>query len=92
MNLTHLNGSDQRGRKLVSLAMLAARWSCSRQTVRRVMKRHGVRPLFLGGDSRNATLRFDLDDVRRVEGEAQGPEHLDCPSSGGRRRGEHDGE
>jgi sugar (pentulose or hexulose) kinase len=31
-----------------------------------------VAPLFLGGDSRNATLRFDLADVFRVEAAAQG--------------------
>lgn len=59
-------------RKLVSLAWIAQRWSCSRQTCRRVLQRHGVVPLFLGGDSRNATLRFDLADVARVEAEAQG--------------------
>jgi hypothetical protein len=59
-------------RKLVGLAWIAQRWSCSRQTCRRVLQRSGVAPLFLGGDSRNATLRFDLADVRRVEGSAQG--------------------
>ena len=59
-------------RKLVGLAWIAQRWSCSRQTCRRVLQRHGVVPLFLGGDSRNATLRFDLADVVRVEAEAQG--------------------
>lgn len=59
-------------RTLVGLAWIAQRWSCSRQTCRRVLQRSGVAPLFLGGDSRNATLRFDLADVERVEGEAQG--------------------
>lgn len=59
-------------RKLVSLAWISQRWSCSRQTCRRVLQRAGVAPLFLGGDSRNATLRFDLADVLRIEAEAQG--------------------
>jgi hypothetical protein len=59
-------------RKLVGLAWIAQRWSCSRQTCRRVLQRHGVRPLFLGGDARNATVRFDRADVERVEAEAQG--------------------
>jgi hypothetical protein len=64
--------ADGANRQLVSLAWLAARWSCSRQTCRRVLRRHAVAPLFLGGDGRNATLRFDLADVLRVEREAQG--------------------
>ena len=59
-------------RKLVSLAWVAQRWSCSRQTCRRVLLRGGVAPLFLGGDARNATLRFDLEDVLKVEAGAQG--------------------
>jgi len=59
-------------RKLVSLACIAQRWCCSRQTCRRVLQRAGVAPLFLGGDARNATLRFDLADVLRVEADAQG--------------------
>ena len=59
-------------RKLVGLAWIAQRWSCSRQTCRRVLQRAGVAPLFLGGDARNATLRFDFADVERVEAEAQG--------------------
>src|SRR5687767_13837989 len=59
-------------RKLVGLTWIAERWSCSRQTCRRVLQRHGIAPLFLGGDSRNATLRFDVADVLRVEAEAQG--------------------
>lgn len=59
-------------RKLVSLAWVSQRWSCARQTCRRVLQRHGVVPLFLGGGARNATLRFDLADVVRVEAEAQG--------------------
>ena len=59
-------------RKLVGLTWIAQRWSCSRQTCRRVLQRCGVAPLFLGGDSRNATLRFDLADVQRIEAEAQG--------------------
>ena len=63
-------GSD---RQLVGLAWIARRWSCSRQTCRRVLQRAGVRPLFLGGDARNATLRYDLAEVLRVEREAQSP-------------------
>ena len=59
-------------RSLVSLAWIAQRWSCSRQTCRRVLQRAGVAPLFLGGDSRNGTVRFDQADVLRVEAEAQG--------------------
>ena len=59
-------------RKLVGLAWIAQRWSCSRQTCRRVLQRCGGAPLFLGGDSRNATLRYDLADVLQVEAEAQG--------------------
>lgn len=63
--------TEQVQRKLVALAWIAQRWSCSRQTCRRVLQRSGVAPLFLGGDSRNATLRFDLADVLRVEAAAQ---------------------
>lgn len=59
-------------RKLVGLAWIAQRWSCSRQTCRRVLQRSGVAPLFLGGDARNGTLRFDLVDVLRVEARAEG--------------------
>ncbi|MEQ1633057.1 MAG: hypothetical protein ABL997_11840 [Planctomycetota bacterium] len=36
-------------------------------------------PLFLGGDARNATLRFDLGDILRVEAQAQGR----SPGTGG---------
>jgi len=59
-------------RHLVGLPWIAQRWSCSRQTCRRVLQRHGVVPLFLGGEGRNATLRFDVADVLRVEASAQG--------------------
>lgn len=59
-------------RRLVGLAWVAERWSCSRQTCRRILQREGARPTFLGGDSRNGTLRFDLEDVLRVEAQAQG--------------------
>lgn len=59
-------------RSLVGLAWIAQRWGCSRQTCRRVLQRSGVVPLFLGGDARNATLRFDLVDVLRLEADAQG--------------------
>lgn len=59
-------------RRLVPLSWIARRWSCSRQTCRRVLQRHRVVPLFLGGEARNATLRFDLDDVLRIEASARG--------------------
>lgn len=58
-------------RKLVCLAWVAERWSCSRQTCRRVLQREGVAPLYLGGGGRNATLRYDIADVLRVEAAAQ---------------------
>lgn len=58
-------------RRLVGLAWISKRWGCSRQTCRRVLERLGVAPLFLGGDARNATLRFDLADVERVESASQ---------------------
>lgn len=64
--------AEMANRKLVSLAWVAQRWSCSRQTCRRVLQRKGVLPLFLGGDARNATLRFDLADVVAAEATAQG--------------------
>lgn len=63
-------------RQLVALAWIAERWSCSRQTCRRILDRHGVVPLFLGGEARNATLRFDREDVLRVEAAAQGVDAL----------------
>lgn len=59
-------------RRLIGLAWVASRWGCSRQTCRRILQRQGVQPLFLGGEARNATLRFDLSDVLRVEAAAQG--------------------
>lgn len=58
-------------RKLVGLAWVAERWSCSRQTCRRVLQREGIAPLYLGGGGRNATLRYDIADVLRVEAAAQ---------------------
>lgn len=64
--------AESANRTLVSLAWISQRWSCSRQTCRRVLQRHGAVPLFLGGDARNATLRFDLVDVLAVEAAAQG--------------------
>ncbi len=64
--------SENLDRRLVDLRWIAWRWGCSRQTCRRVLGRAQVRPLFLGGESRNATIRFDLDDVLRVESVAQG--------------------
>lgn len=58
-------------RRLVSLSWLSERWSCSPKTCRRILERAGVLPLYLGGDARNATLRFDLEDVLRVEEASQ---------------------
>ena len=64
--------SNLASRQLVGLAWISKRWACSRQTCRRVLQRHGISPFFLGGDSRNATLRFDLQDILAVEAAAQG--------------------
>jgi hypothetical protein len=58
-------------RKLVGLAWIAERWGCSRQTCRRILQREGAAVLYLGGGARNATLRFDLVDVVRIEDAAQ---------------------
>lgn len=70
MNKNQLNGVPDR--ELVSLRWISNRWNCSRQTCRRVLERACVMPLFLGGDGRNATLRFDLQDVLAVERASQG--------------------
>ncbi|MBL8696200.1 MAG: hypothetical protein JNJ88_19045 [Planctomycetes bacterium] len=59
--------SQESDRRLVPLAWIASRWSCSRQTCRRILHRCGVRAVYLGGDARNATLRFDFKDVLVVE-------------------------
>ena len=59
--------------ELVSLAFIARRWRCSRQTCRRALRRAGVHAFYIGGDGRNATLRFDLADVERVERACQAP-------------------
>ncbi len=64
-------------RRLVGLAYLGKRWACSRQTCRRILERHGVRPLYLGGEARNSTLRFDLADVERVESACQVPDEAE---------------
>lgn len=55
----------------VSLRWIATRWSCSRQTVRRVLQSAGIKPLYLG-DAQNGTLRFALEDVLDVEAQARG--------------------
>lgn len=55
----------------MSLKWIADRWSCSRQTCRRILEQHSVRAFYLGGDSRNATVRFDLLDVIGVEARSQ---------------------
>ena len=54
-------------RHLVTLAWIARRWSCSRNTVRRILRSEGAVPFYLGGGSRNATLRFDFTDVLAAE-------------------------
>jgi len=66
-------------RQLISLAWLARRWRCSRQTCRRILDQAGIRPFYLGGDSRNSTLRFDLEDILKIEAGAQSPENPDIP-------------
>ena len=66
------NKSSIERRQLKSLNWISARWDCSRQTCRRALERHGVCPFHLGGDARNATLRFDLQDLLKVEASAQG--------------------
>ena len=58
-------------RRLVSLAFVGSRWACSRQTCRRILAREGIEALYLGGGGRNATVRFDLEDVQAVEAAAQ---------------------
>ena len=68
----HDDSKQACAKKLVRLRWIAERWNCSRQTCRRVLRAAGVQPYFLGGDARNATLRFDVDDVLRAEREAQG--------------------
>ena len=70
--MEHLsNEPDTNNRQLKSLKWIAERWGCSRQTCRRVLQRHGIWPFFLGGDARNATLRFDLQDILKVEAASQ---------------------
>ena len=50
----------------VTLRELAERWIVSRQTVRRVLRENGLRPLVLN-TSRNGTLRFRRSDVEALE-------------------------
>lgn len=62
---------SERSQRLVGLQEIAERWSVSRQTVRRILTREGVRPVYLGGGARNATLRFRFSEVVSVEDRSQ---------------------
>jgi hypothetical protein len=66
-------------RQLISIRGVSERWSCSRSTVRRTLRRHGVSPVFLNGVAKNGLLRFDIADIDRIEKASQAPrkEHLD---------------
>jgi hypothetical protein len=59
-------------RQFVSLAWVAARWSVSRQSVRRIMARHGKAAANFG-HARNGVVRLDLADVLDVERTVQAP-------------------
>ena len=86
--MEHLSDKSSKNRQLRSLKWIAKRWACSRQTCRRVLQRHGILPFFLGGDARNATLRFDLQEILKVEAQSQGKGcSLESPSRA-RARGE----
>lgn len=50
--------------RLVSLRDLAVEWGASRQTVRRALRRAGIKPVFLN-DARNGTLRYSRGDVEK---------------------------
>ena len=63
----HTSPDSQR---LVSLAWIAARWGCSRSSVRRILRRAGV-PAVALSDARNGLVRFDREAVLRVEQLAQ---------------------
>jgi hypothetical protein len=54
-------------RQFISIRAVSERWSCSRSTVRRTLRRHGVSPVFLNGAAKNGLLRFDLADVEQIE-------------------------
>ena len=54
-------------RRYESLGEIACRWACSRTTVRRVLRRLGVRPVVFGCDARNSLVRFDVVDVAEAE-------------------------
>ena len=49
--------------KLISLKFLAEQWDVSRATVSRRLDAAGIRPFYIGGDARNATLRYSAADV-----------------------------
>lgn len=49
---------------LVSLNDLATLWRLSRSTVRRALRRAGIRPYRVGGGL-NSTLRYDAEEVAR---------------------------
>ena len=86
--MEHLANKSNENRQLKSLKWVSERWGCSRQTCRRVLRRHGILPFFLGGGARNATLRFDLQQVLKVEAESRGEGCSLGSSFRGRGRGE----
>lgn len=53
-------------RQFMSLAAIARKWDVSRQTVRRVMDRHGKRAAYFT-DGRNGIVRYRVSDVEDVE-------------------------
>ena len=52
--------------QFVSTVELAARWRCSRSTVRRIVDRAGIGTFYLG-EGRNGMVRYSLKDVLEFE-------------------------
>ena len=66
--------------ELVSLADLASRWHVSRSTVRRALRRVGIRT-FIIGPNRNGSLRFALIDIDEYLRKQESTFHGHRPSS-----------
>ena len=64
----------------MSLQWVADRWSVSKETVRRKLRKAGVRAFCLGG-SRNDSVRYDVEDVLTYEAQNQ---ETPAPCPGGR--------